>query len=408
MKIRNNLGTFYSTLGSNNSSQILPSNVGRVFHVILNNKSAGYYDDSDIGTVYILKNNASQPNIDLTNSKITKEELESSGLKPIKPLFSYISYIPLIEELILLFDLPASNSGAVSGASQTYYISTINLFNNPHHNSQAIYNIIDDKNNIKLGNYINELNSVNPILPFEGDYILSSRWGSGLRFSSTFKANEGDNFWSYIGNTGDPITLLVNGYKYPTGSTDFYVENINNDASSLYLTSTQVINNFNPLIQISQNPFTSLIKPNVYSGNSQAILSSNRITLNSTKDDIVAYSATNIELGANNTIHLYSKENIYLNSPKVFLGPIKNNSLEPSKNDSLPQPLLLGNNTQLFLSKLLNILNKFSSDLTLAISSPAGSKELSITVPASAMQKSLELLRKDLNDILSNTTFVSK
>lgn len=408
MKIRNNLGTFYSTLGSNNNNQSLPPNVGRVFHIIMDSKSSGYLDDSDIGTVYILKNNAPQPNIDLGNPNITKEELIASGLRPIKPLFPYITYIPLIEELVLLFDLPASNSGAVSGATQTYYITSINLFNNSHHNSQAIYNIIDDKNNIKLGNYINELSSINSLMPFEGDYILSSRWGSGLRFSSTFKANEGENFWSYSGKTGDPITLLVNGYKYPSDSTDLYIEDINNDASSIYLTSTQIITNFEPKIKINNNPFTSVIKPSIYGGKSQIILSSNRISLSSNKDNISLYSVTDIELGANNTIHIDGKENIYLDSPQVFLGRIKNNTLDRSKNNELPQPVLLGTNTQLFLSKLLNILNKFSSDLTLAISAPAGNKELSITVPASSMQKSLELLRKDLNDILSNTTFVSK
>ena len=62
----------------------------------------------------------------------------------------------------------------------------------------------------------------------------------------------------------------------------------------------------------------------------------------------------------------------------------------------------------MFLSKLLNILNKFSSDLSTAISAPVGSKELSVTVPAVAMQQSLDSLRKDLKDILSESTFVSR
>jgi hypothetical protein len=56
MKIRNNLGSFYSVLGGNNSSEVLPPNVGRVFHVVMDSKSVGYGDSSDIGTVYILKN----------------------------------------------------------------------------------------------------------------------------------------------------------------------------------------------------------------------------------------------------------------------------------------------------------------------------------------------------------------
>jgi hypothetical protein len=407
MKIRNNLGSFYSVLGGNNSIDNLPPNVGRVFHVIMDPKSAGYNNSSDIGTVYILKNNSPKPNIDFLNTNPTKEELIASGLKSAKPLFPHIGYIPLNEELVLLFDLPSYNSDVISGASQTYYITSINLYNNPHHNSQAVYNIVDStKNNIKLGNYIDELPVINPLLPFEGDVILNSRWGAGLRFTSTFKFNEGENFWSYTGKTGDPLTLLVNGYKFPTDSTDPYVENINSDAASLYLTSTQVISNFEPKFILSNNPFNSVVNPSKYGGYSQAVLSSNRIVLSSNKDDINFYASTNIEMGANNTIHLNSK-NIYLNSPKIFLGQIKNQSLG-TDNTELPQPIMLGDNTQLFLSKLLNILNKFTSNLTLLKSAKSGQEKLLISTFASSTQKSLELLRKDLGNILSTTTFVSK
>ena len=407
MKIRNNLGSFYSVLGGNNSSEVLPPNVGRVFHVVMDSKSVGYDNSSDIGTVYVLKNNSPKPNINFLNTKPTKEELTSSGLKPAKPLFPYIGYIPLNEELVLLLDLPSYNSDVINGASQTYYVTSINLYNNPHHNSQAVYNIIDNtKNNIKLGNYIDELPIINPLLPFEGDVILNSRWGAGLRFSSTFKFNEGENFWSYTGKTGDPLTLLVNGYKFPIDNTDPYVENINSDAASLYLTSTQVISNFEPKFILSNNPFNSVVNPSKYGGYSQAVLSSNRIVLSSNKDDINFYASTNIEMGANNTIHLNSK-NIYLNSPKIFLGQIKNQSLG-TDNTELPQPIMLGDNTQLFLSKLLNILNKFTSNLTLLKNTKPGQEKLLISTFASSTQKSLELLRKDLNNILSTTTFVSK
>ena len=407
MKIRNNLGSFYSTLGSNNSFQNLPSNVGRVFHVVSNSKSAGYTNDSDIGTVYILKNNSAPPTLDLLNSSITSDDLVNNGLKPVKPLFSNISYIPLIDELVLLFELPSYDSGAVSGRFDTYYLTNINLYNNPHHNSQGLYNV-KDNNDIILGNYINELTTIRNLVPFEGDLSLNSRWGAGLHFSSTFKFNSNapENFWSYSGKIGDPITMLVNGYNFSTSSLDPYVENINNDASSIYMTSTQTISNFIPKLTISKSPFTFLLKPEVYN-NSQLILSSNRITLSSTKNEVVIYGATNIELGANNTIHLNGKESIYLNSPKVYLGQIKNQSLGTDNTD-IPQPVMLGNNTQLFLSKLLNILNKFTSDLTLISKSSPKYSNIAISTFASNTQKSLTLLRDDLNNILSDSTFVSK
>lgn len=415
MKIRNNFGALYSSLGNTLPSDVLPSNVGRVFHIITSARSAGYTNDSDIGKVYILKNDAAKPNLNLIDSQITQDDLSNNGLKLVLPLLSNITYLPVLDELILLFDLPSFDSGAITGRIQTYYLSTINLYNNNHHNSQGIYNTIGDTNEIKLGDYIKELSTTQNLIPFEGDFILNSRWGSGIRFSSTFKFDpeKPNDFWSYGGKEGDPITMLVNGYsttkKESTIKEDLYLENINNDASSIYLTSTQTLTNFTPKITIDKKPneFGILIAPDVYSNKSQLVLSSNRITLNSNKDDIIMYGATNIELGAGKTIHLNSQEQIYLNAPKIYLGQINNQKLT---NNFLfnPQPILLGTNTQLFLSELLLILNKFTSDLTLVAKGDPQYASTSIATFAASAQNSLTSLRKKLNDIVSESTFVSK
>jgi hypothetical protein len=409
MKIRNNLGSFYSTLGGNNIQQNLPTNVGRVFHIISNTRSAGYTNSSDIGKVYILDNASSKPNLDLTDFKITQTDLTNSGLKLALPLLPNITYIPVLDELILLFELPSYDSGAVAGKKQIYYLSSINLYNNYHHNSQGIYNVINDKNDIKLGNYIEEVPTLTNLLPFEGDFILNSRWGSGIRFSSTFKFDPEKplDSWRYGGKVGDPITLLVNGYN--NNENNVYLEDINNDASSIYLTSTQNLSKFTPKLIISKKPgeFGNLIAPDTYSNKSQLVLSSNRITLNTNKDDIVLYGTTNIELGAGKTIHLNGQEQIYLNAPKVYIGQIKNQTLSNNINDN-PQPVVLGTNTQLFLSKLLTILNKFTSDLSLLSKSKPQYAATAISTFAVNAQTSLDDLRGDLNNILSESTFVSK
>jgi hypothetical protein len=400
MIVRNNQSTFINpNLG--NYSGVQSDNIGKVFHVVIDSNSVGFKDWSSIGDAYYVGLNEKFP-----APKTITNISSLTGYSPAKSLSFSNTFIPFIGELILLVEGPSRDSSEISGQKQTYYLNPINLYNNQNHNSQAIYNITKD-GDVILGDKIQERITRN-ILPFEGDNIIHSRWGAGLRFSSTLNFNERENFWSTSGMDGDPITLLVNGYNTNNKDFSFYVENVNNDASSIYLTSTQTISNFFPGVTISNNPFTSLISANTYGEKSQIILSSNRISLNSTKDEIILYSTTNIELGANNTIHINGKENIYLNSYKVFLGHINLDTIDPSKNNDMPQPVLLGYNTQLFLSKLLNILNKFSSDISTAISAPAGSKELSITVPAVAMQQSLDSLRKDLNDVLSESTFVSR
>jgi hypothetical protein len=389
MIIRNNQGVLFNSLSSVGGNNTQSSIVGRVYHVVIDKNSPGFYGDwTNIGNVYYISPNKPVP------SDINDESLKKLNFA--KPLFPFNSYIPLIEELVLLVDLPSSNSSDVTDQKQIYYLSPINLFNNINHNSQAVFNV-KENNSIKLGKSIEEKELINSLMPFEGDHILYGRWGQGLRLGSTLKFNETENFWSKIGNNGDPITLLVNGYNFPKNSVMPYVEDINRDDSSIYLTSTQII----PL-EVSRlvdpNPSTSPLNPNKYS-NSQIIISSNRITLNSKKDEIMLYSGTNIELSASQVIHLNSSNSILLNSPKIYLG-VKSTGKTPT------EPVLLGAKTVELLSKLLEALNEFSSNIR---HSPPGSKGFnSFNFHAAILFGRLNILRGSLNNIYSETVFVSK
>jgi hypothetical protein len=389
MIVRNNQGILFNSLssvgGNNNQSSI----VGRVYHIVIDKNSPGFYGDwTNIGNVYYISPNKPVP------SDINDESLKKLNFA--KPLFPFNSYIPLIEELVLLVDLPSSNSSDITDQKQIYYLSPINLFNNTNHNSQAVFNV-KENNSIKLGDTIEEKETISSLMPFEGDHILYGRWGQGLRLGSTLKFNETENFWSKIGNNGDPITLLVNGYNFPKDSVMPYIEDINRDDSSIYLTSTQII----PL-EVSRlvdpNPLTSPLNPNKYS-NSQIIVSSNRITLNSKKDEIMLHSGTNIELSASQVIHLNSSNSILLNSPKIYLG-VKSTGKTPT------EPVLLGAKTVELLSKLLEALNEFSSNIR---HSPPGSKGFnSFNFHAAILFGRLNILRGSLNNIYSETVFVSK
>jgi len=385
MIVRNSLGTLYNNLNASGGGSIQSSATGRVFHVVIDENSIGYSDWSSIGTVYFTGPVETPPSFPLTPDILSQYSFA-------KPFFSFNSYIPLIDELILILDLPPANSSEVQNSKQLYYLSTINLFNSVNHNSQGVYNV-DKNNNINLGNSIEESSNVKNLFPFEGDHILYGRWGQSLRFSSTLKFNETENFWSKIGNNGEPITLLVNGHKSSNNDLRPYVENINNDYSSIYLTSTQLI----PISVsklIDQNPLTSPTDPTKYS-NSQIIISSERITLNSRKDEIMLYSNTNIELGATQVIHLNSSNSILLNSPKIYLG-LNSTGKTPT------EPALLGAKTVGLLSDLLLSLNKFASNIRNARS------PYTYSVYAATLFGELNTLRGKLNNIYSETVFISK
>jgi len=134
MIVRNSQGSFYNTLGSSGGTSSPTSVSGRVFHVVVDSNSPGFSDWSSIGNVYYIDPKTSPP------SEITNDTLKSFNFA--KPLIPNYSYIPLIEEIILLFDLPSSNSSDIQNQKQTYYLTPINLYNNANHNSQAVSAII--------------------------------------------------------------------------------------------------------------------------------------------------------------------------------------------------------------------------------------------------------------------------
>ena len=77
----------------------------------------------------------------------------------------------------------------------------------------------------------------------EGDNILEGRLGNSIRLGSTSKPL---NPWSQNGENSDPIIIIRNGQYNNINDETFNpnIEDINNDDSSIYLTSNQNINGF--------------------------------------------------------------------------------------------------------------------------------------------------------------------
>jgi hypothetical protein len=354
---------------------------GKVFHVVRNDKDPGYIDWTSIGKIYFT--NTSTPPPKEINNRILSEYEESNTAIPLIP---YINYLPSIGELVYFLIIQ----------NKTYYSHTVNIYNSQHHNSQVTDNINDDGTAI-LGSYTEE-KRINSIYPFEGDLIISGRWGHSIRFSSTLKYSELNNTWSSYGNVGDPITKIVNGYEFAADNDGKpHIEDINKDKSSIYMTSNQSIN-LNPSRFISSNPVTSPIIPLAYT-NSQLISVADRITLNSKKDEVILCANTNIELAAKRSIHLDSDENVFLNSPKIFLG--NNNNFTPT------EPVLLGKQTFTLLSDLISALNTFSSDIKSYTTQGEGVSNPVINSSADILRGKLKGMRKKLTQIYSKTVFVA-
>jgi len=193
------------------------------------------------------------------------------------PLFPNIKNYPLKGEIVIILSGPDFTSQFSPDEPSRYYICSINMWNNSHNNvlyssngdeeNQSIttnpsyFNNIppnagstDTGNNTELGKFFKENEYIKILLPYEGDVIYEGRFGNSIRLSSTNKDTNTNNNWSEAGDDGDPLTIirvkrftaedsLVGlGETPPTPEeTPPTLEDINNDDSSIWITSTQKI-----------------------------------------------------------------------------------------------------------------------------------------------------------------------
>lgn len=252
------------------------------------------------------------------------------------PFFPQIKSYPLVNEIVLLFYLPDKDMGQFDTSKSYYYLNPISIWNHPHHNVYPnIFRYTKDKevsfnSTNNSGGKITEKDNVNPLIPFTGDNIIESRFGASIRLGSTINSPSlYRNNWSDVGESGDPLLILRNGQSGNVVGFLPRVENINEDPSSIYMTSTQNI----PISASSLN-YTAISDdqtpdyPGSYSEKPQIILNSGRLILNSTSDSILLSSQKIINLASLGDLGLASRKSITLEAEKINLGGT--NSSQPA------------------------------------------------------------------------------
>ena len=287
-----------------------------------------------------------------------------------KPLLPYLKNYPLVNEIVLLFQLPNTQESQTSTKKSYYYLNSIGLWNHPHHNAypnmyssnngQSSASNRKDYQQIEIGNVrrtatsasmldLNgasggtfiEQSNIHPVLPFAGDNILEGRFGNSIRLGNTAKSSGTiTNNWSYSGENGNPITILRNGQPISSSSEGWIpiTENINEDLASIYLTSNQQI----PIsvavenkeeAQASTIPFSNTIKqipisPKAYNA-PQVILNSGRLLFNTTSDSILFSSKKSIVLESIDDLAIKSQlKNINILAPAGIVSLGKQNASE--------------------------------------------------------------------------------
>jgi hypothetical protein len=305
----------------------------RVKDIILDNTHPRFVEFGEwngIGTIFI----------ESAKSPLFSDQIP---LTPAYPAFPNIKQYPLINELVPIIYLTDTDVTENTTSVSAYYLPPINIWNSQIHNAIPSSNVLpdsqqkdyqqveagsvrritDQSTEINLGQTFNENNviDIHPLLPYEGDIIYEGRFGNSIRLGSTVNNAKIPNIWSSVGDNGSPIFILRNGQgNINTNSWVPTTENINDDKSSIYLTSTQQIPLF-PASDRTDSYRKSTLPEAVrtYSGE-QIILNSGRLVFNAKNDSIILGAAKSIHLTSNTSVNIDGATQIALVAPKVYLG----------------------------------------------------------------------------------------
>jgi hypothetical protein len=286
------------------------------------------------------------------------------------PRNSNIKQYPLKGEIVQLHILPTEESSRSQGSKKVYYSEPIGIWNHPHHSSLPL----PSSSELDLGKNFKEVSDVNPLLPFEGDFILEGRQGQSLRLSSTVKDNS------------KPIIIVSNGQVKTEEGFSHITEDINKDHSSLYFTSNQRIG-LTPSYVLGEchEP-----KPTIDYTNSQLLGSSDRVHLNG-RDSIILTSTNHINLGSEG-VYVEGGVLTTIDAPRINLGSRAN------------QQGVKGNELKELLQEILTELFEVGKMLEKA----AIGKEPVVQANDAglSLQSFTTTKLTELNQILSNKTYI--
>lgn len=298
-----------------------------------------------------------------------------------------VSRVPLINELVEVVLEPGNSAFESNYKPKAYYTRILNLWNNAHHNASP--DLILSNEDINLGTDVVEDNTIRSLHPFPGDTIVEGRLGNSLRFSGYYHPNSKLTLQDKS-NNGRPYAILRVGQDTTEDSLLRYTEDINQDASSLYLTSDHSVN-----IEESTSK-RDTYRDNVpeslrnYQGK-QVIIDSGRIVFHSKEDHILLSSKNSVGL-TGFSANIDATEYTSIDSPNIFLG------------SSAQESVLKGDTTVQLLNDILNALTSLATTHQLATTPALASTQL-VAGSAELIPK-LQTFKSRLESLKSKKVFV--
>ena len=227
------------------------------------------------------------------------------------PLDTNIKRIPVVGEMVKLLTGTSPSSSPDKSKPIYYYTTSTSLQKNINHNAlpkgqaklKGTGGSTDDYQAASAGNPnasstkpfsfeygFEELSGLSALQPFTGDFLLEGRFGQSIRLGYTPSGNtETTQSPSWTGDSTSPITILRNTQN-SSGWNKFVIEDVNEDDTSLYMTSKQKIS-------LSQaHPFSLGVTPANLHGDPQVLINSERVLLNAKKDRVILAGTEDVNI----------------------------------------------------------------------------------------------------------------
>jgi hypothetical protein len=216
-----------------------------------------------------------------------------------KPASNNSKQIPIKGENVLIFQGYDHTTSFAKKRRQWYYLTPIGI------QSSINSNILPTTSDTFLADNTVPERVISSLQPFKGDILYEGRWGNSIRLGSTISTTDSyDQKPSWAGKkAGDPIIVISNSPESTTGK-QFIIEDVKQDASSIYLTSKQNI----PTLLLGEsnkpNPLTCFLPSESQFDSSQCIAVADRIVLKAKTDIAVIDSPKAIVLNTTGEIKL--------------------------------------------------------------------------------------------------------
>lgn len=168
-----------------------------------------------------------------------------------------------------------------------------------------------EKNKHKFGEYYKPDSRVRQLKHFEGDVLIQGKMGNSIRFgSSQMDISSKSLAPNIIIRAGQAKDAELNKCSSNTIH-GLILEDVNNDVSSLWLTTDQIVN-FKPITRLLKSHYRSILNATTVFDGASAIMNSDRVIISSKKNQIMLFSNDEIYMNSYSRIGMDTNESIAL------------------------------------------------------------------------------------------------